>query len=62
MLDTRIFYSFEEGRTRCTRAEWREALLNGWDKVIIKGQCRRLVAVSIGAGVYEVTLSPKLGW
>lgn len=61
-LDTRIFYAFELGTTRCTRAEWQEALKNEWDKIIVNGHCRRLVAKSIGAGMYEVSLSQKEGW
>ena len=61
-LDTNPFYSFENARVRCTRLEWKEALLNEWDKLIVRGHCRRLKAKSIGAGMYEVYLSSVYGW
>jgi hypothetical protein len=62
-LNIDVFYAFGDlGKTRCTRAEWKEALLKEWDKVIIKGHCRRLIAKHIGAGVYEISLSPDMGW
>lgn len=62
MLDTRPFYAFDMAKVRCTRSEWKEALLNEWDKIIVKGNCRRLIAKSLGAGVYEISLSPTMGW
>ena len=52
---------FRKGITRPCRVKtktWSYMLLNNHDTVVVDGKVKQLTAKSIGAGVYEVTLTP----
>jgi hypothetical protein len=52
------FYVFENYTDRVTTKEWKEILLKGYDKIIVKGRMRTLKSRSLGCGVREVYLEP----
>lgn len=45
---------------RMTSKEWKEILLEEKDSIIIAGNLRQLVAKSLGSGVVEISLKPKV--
>jgi len=51
----------EECTERMTVANWRKILLDERDRIIFHGNCRRLVAKRLGAGIVEVSKAPDDG-
>lgn len=52
------FWFREDHFQRITGKEWKEALLDYRDRIIIKGNIRQLLAENLGYGVVEVSLKP----
>jgi len=54
------FWQLAEGLAsqRVTTAEWRAMLLAEYDRPIIRGHLRQVVAKRLGAGVLELRLEP----
>ena len=52
------FWHSEEHTQRIATKDWREALLDNRDKIIVKGHIRQLLAKNLGYGVVEVSLQP----
>ena len=53
---------FIKGRVKPYRVAtkvWKHILINEKDRIVIDGLVRRMVAKSLGAGVYSVSISPK---
>jgi hypothetical protein len=51
-----IFFNDESASYRVVTKVWKHILLTGKDELVTKGRLRRIVAKSLGAGVYELTL------
>jgi len=51
-------WNSEYYRERITTKEWKEALLNGDDRIMFHGHLRTLVAKSLGSGVVEIGKEP----
>lgn len=45
---------------RMTSKEWKDILLEEKDTIIIAGELRQIVAKSLGSGVVEISLKPKV--
>jgi hypothetical protein len=46
-------------KQRMTEKQWAGILLASNDLIIVRGNCRQLVAKKLGYGVVEITLEPK---
>jgi hypothetical protein len=52
-------WQLEDFNQRMTTKEWRQILLDERDTIIVKGQCRKLVAKSLGYGVVNIRKEPR---
>jgi len=50
------FWKDDSYRQRITREEWKEALLQERDRIIVRGNIRQLKAKNLGCGVYEISM------
>jgi len=53
------FWKFKDHTQRVNREEWHQILMKSRDKPIINGIIRQLKAKYLGAGVYEIFLTPR---
>ena len=58
-MPNRGHWESEDFKQRMTRKEWQKLLLDGDDTIIFHGTVRHLTAKHIGAGVYEVSKTPR---
>lgn len=54
-------WTTEDYTQRMTEEQWKEILLARADKIVAKGRCRDLMAISLGYGVVEVFKKPLEG-
>ena len=51
-------YTFEEYNEIMSAKEWKAALREHGIRIIVSGRLRKLVAKSLGAGMYEISKEP----